>query len=231
MSFKDSSVNIVLVTSALYDLNYFTERVFFSDRVTDRYQYSTWKNEGDPAYSYRGKMIEIDRELYEKEYGMKSDKSKSSSRFMSLFKFSKNKVEVPIMIISASGLTFKNDHFFNYTVKKLEEADILVMMYDRTETGIAGLHKLIDVFCRYLKNLENEGIERKEKQPCLLIELIKPDSDYKDLETKDISIADQIEGFGSLLLNNSSLYYISLEASSIPPDIYSVIKSLILEVV
>ena len=47
MSFKDSSVNIVLVTSALYDLNYFTERVFFSDRVTDRYQYSTWKNEGD----------------------------------------------------------------------------------------------------------------------------------------------------------------------------------------
>jgi hypothetical protein len=219
-----SRVNVVLITSATYNLEFFVRRVFWKRDGPD------WDSNGDPAYAHSGMQVEIDRDLYDREFGI-DKKKKKPNRLTSLFKFGDNKVEVPVMVISTSHLTFTNEHFYNYTVQKMKEADVMIMFYDKTGTGNTGLHRLIEIYCKYREEIENDDEKElnSRKQPCLLIELIKPDTDYKNIQSRDISLADQIDGFRSLILNNSGFYHICLEVTTIPPDIYSVIKSMILE--
>jgi hypothetical protein len=218
-------INIVLITSAEYDLDFFVDTVFRDGSNSIR----TWRSGGNPAYSHSGMTIEIDRNLYDRE--IKKKKKTTTNKILSLFKFGDNIVEVPAMVICASNMTFKNETFNSYTVQKMKEADILIMFYDKTDTGYSGLHNLIEIHCKYLKEIEEDDKLNKKIQPCLLIELNKPDSEYKNLESMNVSLADQIDSFRSLLINDSKLYHICLQASTIPPDIYSVIKTMILEIV
>jgi hypothetical protein len=221
-----SRINVVLITSAEYNLEFFVTNVFRNRRNNDGYL--TWSSGGNPAYSHSGMTIEIDRSLYDREVKKKT----TTNKLLSLFKFNDKIVEVPAMVISTSNLTFKNSDFYSYTIQKMIEADVLIMFYDKTAgSGLRGLHDLIEIYCRYLKEIENDEKRNNKTQPCLLIELNKPDSEYKNLETRDVSLADQIDSFRSLLTNDSKLYHIRLEVSAIPPDIYSVIKTMILEIV
>jgi len=224
---NNSRINVVLVSSAKYNLEYFTEIVFFSKSCR------AWSDLPCPAYAQRGKTLEIDREFYEKRNLVSSSETKK--RF-TLFKTSKI-IEIPIMVIGTSSLTFTDDYFRKYTIQKMIEADVMVMFYDKTQSGVRGLHDLIGIYSSYLKERENEqkqegnNSDSKRKQPCLLIELIKPASDYELPDNGDVNIADQIGSFSDLILNDSNFYHISLEVSSIPPDIYRVIESMILDVV
>jgi hypothetical protein len=133
------------------------------------------------------------------------------------------------------------EYFNKYTVEKMKTADFLIMFYDKTE--YTGFHNLIDIYLKYIKEIEKveekEGQEEKDKednedikhkkQVCLLIELIKPNSEYKTEYHKQVNLGDQIDGFRSLLTNDSTLHHLSLEVTTIPSDIYSVIKSMIID--
>ena len=220
----ESVVNIVLISSALYDLGFFVERVF-----RNKHYVTTWKSEGDPSNTHSSVLVDIDLDYYERELGLVVTDKKKPNRITSSFQIVDNKLRIPITTIATSSRTFKSSVFYSSTIKKMLDANILIMFYDKTVMGHAGLHKLIDLYCSYVNEFFKRDSKEK-KQPCLLIELIKPDSEYNDISNKDMNIADQIDSFQSLLVCDSNLYHICLEVSSIPPDIYSVIKSLILEV-
>jgi len=219
-----SSINIVLITSAEYNLEFFTNKVFYSRKA---YVCPDWNSHPDPAYAIYNKNLELDKDIYDRRALMTPDKNEGL--LAKIKSYVKNSVlVVPITICCTSSLTFKDKYFTNCTVNKMKTADILIMFYDKT--GYTGFHSLIDIYLRYIEEVyKRDDYIKSQKQVCLLIELIKPESEYKTEYHEEVNLGDQIDGFRSLLINDSSLHHLSLEVSTIPADIYSVIKSMIID--
>lgn len=219
-------VNVALMTSANYNLEYFTRCVFLDGDPSEMLR---WDTEPNPACSVLGTDVPIKETKNSGMLGLRNYKQylklphlphlpRAKTPSVETDESSKNvsvtDVEkVPLMLYCLSPLTFSSDSFRKYALRKVDESEILLMFYrmDKQRT----LHDLIHLYTEYVR-----GEEDPQHKTIIMIGLnYSQQADY----VSGVDLSEQVNAFISSIDNNATVHHISIDVGIVPRDIYNIL--------
>lgn len=228
-------VNVALMTSANYNLEYFARCVFLDG---DPPEMLRWDTEPNPACSVLGTDVPIKETkssgmlgLRNYEQYLKLPQLSQLSQLAHLSHLPRAKTvsvetdesnktvlatdveKVPLMLYCLSPLTFSSDSFRKYALRKVDESEILLMFYrmDKQRT----LHDLIHLYTEYVR-----GEEDLQHKTIIMIGLnYSQQADY----VSGVDLSEQVNAFISSIDDNATVHHISIDVGIVPRDIYNIL--------